>query len=495
MVQVEFDIDQNIIIIQSNLTDPFKEIVSKFLKKAQIESETLSFFTNGIAINLNGTLESKMNQINKQNKIIKILVKSTKLSEQQKKLIKSKDIICPQCYEPCRIKFDNYKFKLFECPNNHISENISINKFPETQMINMNKIICHRHKDKNMGNSYNNEFYKCLTCGYNICMICKVEEHKEHDIIRYDIKNYIYCKHNSSFTKYCNECKINLCILCSKKEHKSHNQISYEDIDIDIDNIKENLLQIKNMLHSFNNNIENIIIKLSELKEIINIYYNIYYDIINNNDIRNSNYNRLLNIKDIYNNEKIFKELNGINNINDISKQFNAMINLYNKITLKNPIINDSSQNNLPNSQSKTYKDIMEDNNKTSSNKTDDNNNKLLLKKSRIFLKAKIQEYENEEKLDTLRIVLNNYLEENFKDVNSLDDDNKNKINEEFSYIFENLLEPAINKNMNLNLIKLIVKTLGNCQKIFCNSIEYFAKDNPVLNYENCKKFSKFLKI
>ena len=109
MVQVEFDIDQNIIIIQSNLTDPFKEIVSKFLKKAQIESETLSFFTNGIAINLNGTLESKMNQINKQNKIIKILVKSTKLSEQQKKLIKSKDIICPQCYEPCRIKFDNYK--------------------------------------------------------------------------------------------------------------------------------------------------------------------------------------------------------------------------------------------------------------------------------------------------------------------------------------------------------------------------------------------------
>ena len=326
-------------------------------------------------------------------------------------------------------------------------------------------------------------------------MICKVEEHKEHDIIRYDSKNYICSKHNSSFTKYCNECKINLCILCSKKEHKSHNQISYEDIDIDIDNIKENLLQIKNMLHSFNNNIENIIIKLSELKEIINIYYNIYYDIINNNDIRNSNYNRLLNIKDIYNNEKIFKELNGINNINDISKQFNAMINLYNKITLKNPIINDSSQNNLPNSQSKTYKDIMEDNNKTSSNKTDDNNNKLLLKKSRIFLKAKIQEYENEEKLDTLRIVLNNYLEENFKDVNSLDDDNKNKINEEFSYIFENLLEPAINKNMNLNLIKLIVKTLGNCQKIFCNSIEYFAKDNPVLNYENCKKFSKFLKI
>ena len=81
----------------------------------------------------------------------------------------------------------------------------------------------------------------------------------------------------------------------------------------------------------------------------------------------------------------------------------------------------------------------MKDNNKSPSTKTDNKKNKLLLKKYKNILmkkskevdfRATNQEYDNEGKLDILTVVLNNFVEENLKSVNSLDDDDKKKINE-----------------------------------------------------------------
>ena len=50
-----------------------------------------------------------------------ILVYSNELDKNNEKenKIKSKDVICPECGELCRIKIIDYKIKINECKNNH----------------------------------------------------------------------------------------------------------------------------------------------------------------------------------------------------------------------------------------------------------------------------------------------------------------------------------------------------------------------------------------
>ena len=98
--------------------------------------------------------------------------------------------------------------------------------------------------DKNKENLYNNnQIYRCITCNNNICPICKIKHDKNHKIINYDNKNYIYIRHNEMLTKYCEECKINICMKC-EKEHKEHNNIYFGDLLI---NDNYNIDEFKNI--------------------------------------------------------------------------------------------------------------------------------------------------------------------------------------------------------------------------------------------------------
>ena len=54
----------------------------------------------------------------------------------------SKFIICPKCKENSRIIINNYKFNFNGCKNGHIINNILINDFKTTQVINERKIFC-----------------------------------------------------------------------------------------------------------------------------------------------------------------------------------------------------------------------------------------------------------------------------------------------------------------------------------------------------------------
>ena len=58
------------------------------------------------------------------NKIMKILVYIKDSENKEQVIAKSKEIICPTCYKPCRIKIENYKIKLYDCINGHTKENI-----------------------------------------------------------------------------------------------------------------------------------------------------------------------------------------------------------------------------------------------------------------------------------------------------------------------------------------------------------------------------------
>ena len=93
---------------------------------------------------------------------MKILV-YTKDSENKEQVIaKSKEIICPTCQEPCRIKIENYKIKLYDCINGHTKENIQLIDFKDTQKIDLSKIVCETCLKAHKGNTTGNLFYKCL---------------------------------------------------------------------------------------------------------------------------------------------------------------------------------------------------------------------------------------------------------------------------------------------------------------------------------------------
>ena len=209
-------------------------------------------------------------------------INSTIINEKEI-LIKSKDIICPKCGEIFLINFKDYKIILNNCKNNH--ENIiSLNEYENTQNINENKIICDICNKNNKSKSYNKKFYICCTCNKNICLLCKENHNKQHLIIDYDNKNYICYNHNELFILYCDICKSNLCNKCELK-HKNHKIIYFRDISPDINDIKNKIKELKDIIDIFNNDIDNIINLLKNIKSNIEQYYIINTHILNNYNI------------------------------------------------------------------------------------------------------------------------------------------------------------------------------------------------------------------
>ena len=90
------------------------------------------------------------------------------------------------------------------------------------------------------------------------------------------------------FSKYCNTCNIDLCLIC-ENEHDEHNLIDFKDI---ITN-KDDLLKIKDDLNQVVNNfkyqIDIIKYAFDRMIKILEIYYNINNDIINNYNINKRN--------------------------------------------------------------------------------------------------------------------------------------------------------------------------------------------------------------
>ena len=177
--------------MQCNINDKLKDIFEKYCIKLQKDINKLIFIYAGEILNLDLKFNHISNQIDKQNSKMNILLydkDSTIINNER--IIKSKDIICPDCGELCLLNFIDYKIKLNNCKNKHETI-ISIQEFDNTQNINESKIICDICKNNNKGKTYNNIFYICATCNINICPLCKDKHNKEHILIDYDNKNYL----------------------------------------------------------------------------------------------------------------------------------------------------------------------------------------------------------------------------------------------------------------------------------------------------------------
>ena len=62
------------------------------------------------------------------------------------------------------MKIINYKIILYECKNGHKINNIFLEDFNNTQLINESSIICNDCNNENKGSSFKKCFFKCLTC-------------------------------------------------------------------------------------------------------------------------------------------------------------------------------------------------------------------------------------------------------------------------------------------------------------------------------------------
>ena len=145
MCQVEFQYKNNSTIIQCNEEENMSDICKKFISKAQIDKNNIYFSYNGKAgseFNEKLTYSQMINSYDKERKLMNILVFNIDEKEENKSIIKSKNIICPKCGENIKMKIKDYKISLFECKNGHKIDNLSFDEFEKTQNIDLSKIIC-----------------------------------------------------------------------------------------------------------------------------------------------------------------------------------------------------------------------------------------------------------------------------------------------------------------------------------------------------------------
>ena len=316
--------------VQCQENEKMKEICNKYGNKVKLESNSLYFMYNGNIIDLKLKYKEIINEIDKTKNKMNILVEEYKKEEIKENKKISEEIICPKCKENMLIKINDYRINLNGCKNGHNFNNILIYEFENKQIIDISKIICEECKINNKSNVYNNEMYKCIKCGKIVCPLCKLKHDKNHEIINYELQNYICNKHNESFIKYCEKCNNNICIKC-EKEHKNHNTIYLGDMMLD--NNKNDTF--KEYIDKLNNEIDDIIIKLNNVKKNIEIYYK-----ISNNTIKKKkkiNYYKLKNINEFINyNNKIMKDIKDIIENKNINEKLKNIMTIYEQMNYIN---------------------------------------------------------------------------------------------------------------------------------------------------------------
>ena len=360
MATINFELDGIMCQIQCNIQETMKIICQRFANKKGKDVTKLLFIYNGSTINEDLTFQQQANEEDKVTKIMHVLVQENKVNQNNTTIIKSTDIICPECNENILINFIDYKINLINCKNGHNINNISFEEFQNTQNIDISKIICDICKERNKSTTHKNEFWKCNSCSKNLCPLCKdshKKKEKEHKIINYSLKDYICKKDNINYTKYCNQCQKNLCMQCSQ-EHRSHQCIYFDNLLPNNENINS-INELKKSIDKFNDNIEDIITKLKNVKKNMDIFYKIINDIIKNYKVEYVNYQVLININEVIRyKDIIIKDINEIINTDNINIKFNGIMNIYNKINYKNNNINEIKTNLMANCSSNSNPEL-----------------------------------------------------------------------------------------------------------------------------------------
>ena len=320
------------IIIPCNIKEKLAPIVKRFCAKIRKNREKLIFLCQGSSLDLQMT-EDKIHPNIDNKKFIQVH-DNVMDAKDEDIYIKSNIIVCPKCQESASILLQNYKISLSNCKNGHNIDNIKISDFPNTQKVNLSKIICGQCKENNMGTAIDHIFFRCTDCKKNLCSLCKYAHDPKHNIIIYSNKFYTCDDHGESFTSYCFKCKMNLCFICEKEKHGSHIVKSFNQMDNNDDKNKINkkIKKFREKIDNMKMIINNIINICNKVIDSYEIFYNINKDIYDNINIKYRNIQKLKNQEFINNEIEIDNELDSIIKEKNIESQFSKILKIYSKL-------------------------------------------------------------------------------------------------------------------------------------------------------------------
>ena len=334
MANAEFNYDGNKINIKCKLDEEMNSIIKRFESTIGNPKEELYYIYDGRFIKKDLSFNNQANSLDRERKIISILVNKIIPDDSDECLKKSDYLICPKCKEKARISVKDYKINIYDCKNEHKIEDILINDFETTQNIDESKIKCQFCKKVNKSNTYNNTFFICMNCKKNICPICSQNHEKTHSIIDYDDKFFICDIHYEPINSYCEECKKDICMSCEKK-HKGHKIITYGSIIPEAEIIKEEVDKFISKKESFKCEIKDIISKLNNLINTLDNYFKLYQDIILCYEKKKRNYFLLKNVHDMMkNNNFIIEDIIQIINEKCIKNKIDKIFDIYIKMNL-----------------------------------------------------------------------------------------------------------------------------------------------------------------
>ena len=202
-------------------------------------------------INFKLTFEQIASEDDKRDNKMTVLVEHNQnRNYKNKKMIISKEIVCPTCQENCLIKFKDYIIEL-KSKKGHKFNDILLNDYNKYQTVDLSKIIYEDCKVQKKSDVFENKFYICISCKKNLCPLCKSKHNKSHDIIDYEQKDYICIIHNEKYSSYCKNCKLNLCIECESNHKDKKNIIFYRDILPEKDKILSQISELRVIIDKY----------------------------------------------------------------------------------------------------------------------------------------------------------------------------------------------------------------------------------------------------
>ena len=68
MVDIEFNYNQAITLIQARLDEPFQDVINRYIQKSLLDPSSVFYFANAKQINPANSVESHMNNLDKKTK-------------------------------------------------------------------------------------------------------------------------------------------------------------------------------------------------------------------------------------------------------------------------------------------------------------------------------------------------------------------------------------------------------------------------------------------
>ena len=114
MAEVEFIFNGVKTTIQCKPDDKMRLICQKFKDKAKIGQNNIFYSYDGkVGLNEELTFEQTLNAEDKKRNKMSVLVFESEFEVKEKDIIKSKNIICPECKENIKMDIIDYKINLY----------------------------------------------------------------------------------------------------------------------------------------------------------------------------------------------------------------------------------------------------------------------------------------------------------------------------------------------------------------------------------------------